>query len=170
MHKNLCLHPYTNTLIHTPLHIFPYTYTSEVPLLNFNRYRQTILLQDLERIFCCLGLSPSTDDVHELIAEIDPRKTGKLEFNAFISHVVPYLREGYEQYLHASLGHTHSHSIHYQYALLTNITAHPLNVSYQPSLLTDACNPHSQSTLSTHPINQPTLSTHPINPFSRQAY
>ena len=53
--------------------------------------------EELERIFSCVGLSPPTDDVQDLVAQIDPNKTGKLEFNEYISQVVPYIREGYEK-------------------------------------------------------------------------
>ena len=46
-------------------------------------------VEDLERIFCCLGLTPpSDDDMAGLVADVDPKKTGKMGFNDFFTPVV----------------------------------------------------------------------------------
>jgi len=50
-------------------------------------------VEELERIFCCLGLTPPSDDLSDLVAEIDPKKTGKMGFNEFFLPVVRYVGE-----------------------------------------------------------------------------
>lgn len=43
------------------------------------------------------------DDITDLIVEIDRKNTGVLEFNAFVTYVIPYLRGGYKKSAHVSL-------------------------------------------------------------------
>ena len=52
---------------------------------------------ELERVLTSLGHNASMDDVTDLIYEIDPKNTGILGFNPFITHVIPYLRSGYDR-------------------------------------------------------------------------
>lgn len=50
---------------------------------------------ELERVLCSLGHSVSMDCIADLIFEMDPKNTGMLGFNNFITYVIPYLRGGY---------------------------------------------------------------------------
>ena len=52
---------------------------------------------ELDRVLTSLGHNASMDDVTDLIFEIDPKNTGVLGFNPFITHVIPYLRSGYDR-------------------------------------------------------------------------
>ena len=65
--------------------------------------KNEILAVELERVLCSLGQAASMDDITDLIVEIDRKNTGNLEFNAFVTHVIPYLRAGYKKSTHLSL-------------------------------------------------------------------
>jgi calmodulin len=58
---------------------------------------------ELERIMNSLGQSPSFEDLERLVFKIDIKSTGLLQFNDFMMHVVPYLREGYKAACELSL-------------------------------------------------------------------
>ena len=60
-------------------------------------HKNEILSVELERVLSSLGHHPSMDDVTDLINEMDPKDTGTLGFNNFITYVIPYLRKGYKQ-------------------------------------------------------------------------
>ena len=59
--------------------------------------RNEIQSVELERVLCSLGQSVSMDCIADLIFEMDPKNTGMLGFNNFITYVIPYLRGGYSQ-------------------------------------------------------------------------
>ena len=60
-------------------------------------HKNEILSVELERVLSSLGHHPSMDDVTDLIYEMDPKNTGTLGYNNFITYVIPYLRKGYKQ-------------------------------------------------------------------------
>ena len=67
-------------------------------------HKNEILSVELERVLSSLGHHPSMDDVTDLIYEMDPKNTGTLGYNNFITYVIPYLRKGYKQAAALSLG------------------------------------------------------------------
>ena len=52
---------------------------------------------ELERVLCSLGQTISMDDMSDLIEDIDKKNTGMLQFNDFITHIIPYLRDQYKK-------------------------------------------------------------------------
>lgn len=58
---------------------------------------------ELERVLCSLGFSCSQDEVDDLLAKIDPRNSGFLEYNDFMAHIMPFLRDKYSSAAFLSL-------------------------------------------------------------------
>ena len=58
---------------------------------------------ELERVLNSLGQSPSISELELLLSKIDPQNKGTIEYNNFISVVVPYLRSGYQNIAHRSV-------------------------------------------------------------------
>jgi Ca2+-binding EF-hand superfamily protein len=50
---------------------------------------------DLERVLCSVGLTPSVEDLQSLLLKLDPKDFGTIEFNSFMKQVVPYVRKTY---------------------------------------------------------------------------
>ena len=50
---------------------------------------------DLERVLCCLGFSATVDEMDDLLAKIDRKGSGLLEYNEFMLHVVAFIRSKY---------------------------------------------------------------------------
>ena len=57
-------------------------------------------MEELERIFCCLGMNPPTEDMADLLLDMDPKTTGKLNYNDFIVPMISYIQKGYDKYQH----------------------------------------------------------------------
>jgi Ca2+-binding EF-hand superfamily protein len=52
--------------------------------------------EELARILCSIGLSPSLDDLNLLIAKIDPHATARMSFDSsFMKYVVPHVRKSF---------------------------------------------------------------------------
>ena len=58
--------------------------------------RNEILAVELERVLCSLGITVSVNQITDLIYDIDRKNTGMLEFNSFITYIIPFLRAGYK--------------------------------------------------------------------------
>jgi Ca2+-binding EF-hand superfamily protein len=52
---------------------------------------------DLERVLCSLGFSATVDEMDELLSKIDRRNSGVLEYNDFMSHIIPFIRSKYSE-------------------------------------------------------------------------
>ena len=58
---------------------------------------------DIERVLCALGQKASPADIYSLLTRIDPHESGVLDYNAFMDHVVKFIKDKYDDTFHISL-------------------------------------------------------------------
>ena len=50
---------------------------------------------ELERMLCSLGLSPSPEDLGDLIYKTDRKASGFIDYTDFVTHIIPFIRKEY---------------------------------------------------------------------------